>query len=201
MYIKNIHDSGLNSVYSGLFYPYSLLEVTRSVDIIVNFYIQYFLEIFSVLSFILKIHNYILYLLIIYINNICNRIIMKYSNKPFSMALKDIMNKKDVVHRKLAAKTNFCFSYFCVLKKRKKAPPIETIVKIANGLEIPPEYFLEYRIDKIVKQLYKKPDIIDDVFEYTSRLTGDNVLKVAEKETEYGANSPDKAKILLKRPS
>ena len=48
---------------------------------------------------------------------------MKYSNKPFPKALKEIMEKKDVVHRKLAAKTNFSFSYFCVLKKRKNILP------------------------------------------------------------------------------
>lgn len=45
---------------------------------------------------------------------------MKYSNKSFPEALKEIMEKKDAVHRKLASKTNFCFTYFCVLKKKKK---------------------------------------------------------------------------------
>jgi len=95
---------------------------------------------------------------------------MKYSNKPFSKALKEIMVKKDVIHRGLAAKTNLSFSYFCVLKKRKKHPPIETIENIASGLEIPPEYFLEYRINKLIKLLMDNPAVADDVFEYAIEL-------------------------------
>ena len=107
---------------------------------------------------------------------------MKYSNKPFPRALKEIMEKKDIVHRKLAAKTNFSFSYFCVLKKRKKHPPVETIKKIASGLEIPPEYFLEYRIDKLIKLLMDNPAVTDDVFDFAKELVKNGNLKVAEKE-------------------
>ena len=102
---------------------------------------------------------------------------MKYSNKPFPMALKEIMDKKDTVHRKLAAKTNFSFTYFCVLKKRKKPPPIKTIKSIAAGLGIPPEYFLEYRIDKLINLLAENPSLTDDVFNYTKGLVENNLFK------------------------
>ena len=110
---------------------------------------------------------------------------MKYSNKHFSKALKDIINKKGVVQRRLAAKTNYCFSYFCVLKKRAKHPPIETIKKIARGLDIPPEYFMEYRIDKIVRLLTDRPDITEDVFKFVSSLVRKSNFKIAEKEEEF----------------
>ena len=66
---------------------------------------------------------------------------MKYSNKFFPKALKEILDKKDIIRRKLAAKTNFSFSYFCVLMKRKKHPPVETIKKIASGLGFPQNIF------------------------------------------------------------
>jgi len=105
---------------------------------------------------------------------------MEYSNKSFPEALKEIMEKKDTVHRKLASKTNFSFTYFCVLKKRKNHPPIETIKSIAEGLEIPPEYFLEYRIDKITKLLKDNPSITDDVFNYAQELAIKNDLMVNE---------------------
>ena len=105
---------------------------------------------------------------------------MKYSNKYFPKALKEIMEKKDIVHRKLAAKTNFSFSYFCVLKKRKKHPPVETIKKIASGLGIPPEYFLEYRIDKLIKLLMDNSAAADDVLDFAIELVNDN-LEVSEK--------------------
>ena len=107
---------------------------------------------------------------------------MKYSNNPFPKALKEIMDKKDIVHRKLAAKTNFSFSYFCVLKKRKKHPPVETIKKIASGLGIPPEYFLEYRIGKLVKLLMDNPAATDVVFDFARELVKNDNLKVTEKE-------------------
>jgi len=107
---------------------------------------------------------------------------MKHCIKTFPRALKEIMDKKDIIHRKLAAKTNFSFSYFCVLKKRKGHPPIETIKKIAQGLEIPPEYFLEYRINKIVNLLMDNPATTDDVFNFTNKLVKYNNLRVTEKE-------------------
>lgn len=101
---------------------------------------------------------------------------MKYSNKSFPEALKEIMEKKDAVHRKLASKTNFCFTYFCVLKKRKNHPPMETIKSIAKGLEIPPEYFLEYRIDKLTKLLKNYPYVTDEVFNYAQELIRKNTI-------------------------
>ena len=110
---------------------------------------------------------------------------MKYSNKAFPKALKEIMDKKDIVHRKLAAKTNFSFSYFCVLKKRKNNPPVETIKKIALGLGVPPEYFLEYRIDKLIKLLMNNPTATDDVFNFAEELIENNNFRVADKEKEF----------------
>jgi len=109
---------------------------------------------------------------------------MKHCIKTFPKALKEIMDKKDIIHRKLAAKTNFSFSYFCVLKKRKGHPPIETIKKIAQGLEIPPEYFLEYRINKIVKLLMDNPAIADDVFNFARELVDNGNSRVTDKEKD-----------------
>lgn len=120
---------------------------------------------------------------------------MEYSNKHFSLALKDIINKKGIIQRKLAAKTNFCFSYFCVLKKRQKHPPIETIEKIAKGLDIPPEYFMEYRINKIVKLLTDRPDLTEEAFEFASSLSRVNKFKVAEDEKEFDKNHNSSNKV------
>jgi transcriptional regulator with XRE-family HTH domain len=107
---------------------------------------------------------------------------MKHCIKTFPKALKEIMDKKDIIHRKLAAKTNFSFSYFCVLKKRKGHPPVETIKKIAQGLEIPPEYFLEYRINKLVKILIDNPNITDCVLDFAKDLVESGNSKVNDKE-------------------
>ena len=96
---------------------------------------------------------------------------MNYSNKTFPKALQEIINKKDIALRKLAAKTNFSFCYFSILKKRNNHPPFETIENISEGLEIPPEYFLEYRINKLNKILMDNPQITDDVLNYADQIS------------------------------
>jgi len=65
-----------------------------------------------------------------------------------------------------------------------KHPPVETIKKIASGLGIPPEYFLEYRIDKLIKLLMDNPAVIDDVFDFARELVENNNFRVTVKEQE-----------------
>jgi len=67
----------------------------------------------------------------------------------------------------------------------KKPPPTETIKKIASGLGIPPEHFLEYRIDKLIKLLMDNPAATDVVFDFARELVENGNLKVADKEKEF----------------
>jgi len=50
------------------------------------------------------------------------------------------------------------------------------------GLGILPEYFLEYRIDNLVKLLMDNPAVTDDVFDLAGELVKNDNLKVSEKE-------------------
>lgn len=108
-----------------------------------------------------------------------------YSNKNFSTALKEIIDEKRIKLRSLANKTNLNYSYFSKLKKREGHPPITTIELISDGLDIPPEYFLEYRIYKIEKILKKYPHIIDKTLNYVDSLVIKNNLKVAERKKPF----------------
>lgn len=108
-----------------------------------------------------------------------------YSNKNFGTALKEIIDKKRIKLRSLANKTNLNYSYFSKLKKREGHPPITTIELISDGLNIPPEYFLEYRIYKIEKILKKNPHIIDKTLNYVDSLLIKNNLKVAERKKPF----------------
>lgn len=110
---------------------------------------------------------------------------MMYSNKNFGTALKEIIDKKRIKLRSLANKTNLNYSYFSKLKKREGHPPITTIEIISDGLDIPPEYFLEYRIYKIEKILKKYPHIINKTLNYVDSLVIKNNLKVAERKTPF----------------
>jgi len=108
---------------------------------------------------------------------------MKYSNKIFCEAFCEILKEKKIKLRSLALKTNLNYSYFSKLTKRKNPPPIETIVNIANALEINPEYFIEYRINKLINILKNNPEIINDVIIYANNLN--KQLKVAEERDKF----------------
>ncbi len=110
---------------------------------------------------------------------------MMYSNKQFGSALDDIIKEKKAKLRSLANKTNLNYSYFSKLKKRKSHPPISTIELISKGLDIPPEYFMEYRIYKIDNLLKRKPEIIEKVYSYIKSITDKEKLKVAEKKEKF----------------
>lgn len=110
---------------------------------------------------------------------------MIYSNKDFGTALKEIIEKKKIKLRSLANKTNLNYSYFSKLKKRGGYPPISTIKVISDGLGIPPEYFMEYRIYKIEKILKKNPHIIDKTFDFVKILADKERLKVADRKKSF----------------
>jgi len=110
---------------------------------------------------------------------------MEYSSKKFNIALKEILDKNKVKLRGLAGKTKFNFTYFSKLKNRPKQPPIRTIEVIAKGLNIPPEYFLEYRIHKVTDYLLENPELIEPVMSYLETLKEKRELKVAEPEEPF----------------
>jgi transcriptional regulator with XRE-family HTH domain len=110
---------------------------------------------------------------------------MKYSNKRFNIALKEILDKDKVKLRGLAGKTNLNFTYFSKLKNRTKRPPVKTIEVIAEGLNIPPEYFLEYRIHRITDFLLKNPEFVKPVLTYLEVLKEKQKLRVAEKKEPF----------------
>jgi transcriptional regulator with XRE-family HTH domain len=108
-----------------------------------------------------------------------------YSNKNFGAALTEIIKQKKIKLRSLAGKTNLNYSYFSKLKKRKGHPPISTIELISGALDIPPEYFMEYRIYKIDRILKNNPDIINRAYNYLTNLLSKEKLKVAERKKSF----------------
>jgi transcriptional regulator with XRE-family HTH domain len=104
----------------------------------------------------------------------------KYSYKKFHLALSEILEEKNVKLRGLAARTNLNYTYFSKLKNREKSPPIKTIKIIAYGLGIDPDYFLEYRIQRIVDFLEDNPEYVDDIVSYLEGLKKKIRLRVAD---------------------
>ena len=110
---------------------------------------------------------------------------MEYSDKKFNVALKEILDENKVKLRGLANKTKFNFTYFSKLTNRTKQPPIRTIEVIAEGLNIPPEYFIEYRIHKVTDYLLENPELIDPIMSYLKTLKEKRKLRVAEPEEPF----------------
>jgi transcriptional regulator with XRE-family HTH domain len=109
----------------------------------------------------------------------------KYSDNRFHIALDDILREKNVKLRGLASRTNLNYTYFSKLKARKKSPPIRTIEIIARGLNVPPEYFLEYRIHQVTDFLSKNPEFLEPVLSFIKTLQANKGLKVAEDRESF----------------
>lgn len=110
---------------------------------------------------------------------------MEKSYKSFNLALKEILEKKKIKFRTLENRTNLSYTYFSKLKNRKKAPPVETIEIIASGLDIPAEYFLEFRLHKIYESLRENPELLEEISIFLEQLIKKKSLKVAEKESYF----------------
>ncbi|MCL5071571.1 MAG: helix-turn-helix domain-containing protein [Actinobacteria bacterium] len=110
---------------------------------------------------------------------------MEKSYKSFNLALKEILEKKKIKFRTLENRTNLSYTYFSKLKNRKKSPPIETIKIIASGLDIPAEYFLEFRLHKIYELLRENPELLEETSVFLEQLIEERNLKVAEKKTRF----------------
>ena len=109
----------------------------------------------------------------------------KYSNKKFHIALNDILEESNVKLRGLASRTNLNYTYFSKLKARKKSPPIKTMEIIARGLNVPPEYFLEYRIHQVTEFLLRNPEFLEPVLLFIETLKERKTLKVAETQEPF----------------
>ncbi|MCG9480103.1 MAG: hypothetical protein K9H14_07855 [Actinomycetia bacterium] len=110
---------------------------------------------------------------------------MKYSNKHFGQALHEQIKSKNIKLRSLANKTNLNYSYFSKLTRKSKPPPVETMEIIASGLDIAPDYFLEYRLHKLNQLLTSYPSITDQVISYAHRLASKEDLKIAEEDKKF----------------
>ena len=65
--------------------------------------------------------------------------------KPFREALADIMAIKGLEQLELAVTTDVSQSAISLYLAGKRVPRPSTIAKLATGLDVSPEYFIEYR--------------------------------------------------------
>ena len=100
-----------------------------------------------------------------------------YTNLPFHLALEAIKKERKLSFTQMAKMTGFTSQYLNLLINGKRGvPKPENIEKIARGLSISPDYFMEYRFLKIKEGLMQDSELERETF-----------LKVSERISAYRA--------------
>jgi transcriptional regulator with XRE-family HTH domain len=93
---------------------------------------------------------------------------MRYSTDPFSTSLSRLIKESGLSLRALKANRElpFHFTYIGKLAKGKRpAPDVKIIEMIAKALGVEPDYFKEYRLNKINEVLRKDSELEINIYE------------------------------------
>lgn len=93
---------------------------------------------------------------------------MRYSTDPFSVSLSRLIKESGLSLRALKANRElpFHFTYIGKLAKGKRpAPDVKIIEMIADAFGVEPDYFKEYRIEKIKGVLFDNSDIEMNIYD------------------------------------
>ena len=89
----------------------------------------------------------------------------KYSSEQFGLAVERLMNESGTTYRGLAAKTGLSAGYLNHLVHGNRPVPSNDVIKrLADALDVEPEYFREYRLRVITDQLEAMPDLVDRLY-------------------------------------
>lgn len=94
----------------------------------------------------------------------------KKTYKKFCEALDTLRVDKDLSYDRLALFIKFPSSYtYSIINRRHSAPKNRIIEQIAKSFNIEPEYFLEYRIRKLVTKIEEEPKILDKIEDFLNK--------------------------------
>jgi transcriptional regulator with XRE-family HTH domain len=89
----------------------------------------------------------------------------RYSSEPFGTAIERLMNETGITYRGLAAKTDLSAGYLNHLVHGNRPVPSNALIdRLAEALEIEPDYFREYRMRVITERLGERPDLVDRLY-------------------------------------
>lgn len=111
---------------------------------------------------------------------------IKFSNKDFPQALKDIREMLDLERDDLAERLGRDYNYVYSLEKRRfKAPNTDTIKIIAvRGLWINPMYFKEYRYEMFCSYTQEHPEYVMEHIQKNSNIILEWYAKNPKTESE-----------------
>jgi transcriptional regulator with XRE-family HTH domain len=83
-----------------------------------------------------------------------------YTDKDFSDALKELMDKKDWSYNQLSYRCKLSAQYLNQLVNKKSLPPKDkNITKIARAFNLRPEYFKEYRNRRLSEKMLQSDEL------------------------------------------
>ena len=89
----------------------------------------------------------------------------KFSSDGFGQAIERLMNEQGVTYRGLAASSGLSAGYLNHLVHGNRPVPSNDVVKrLADALDVRPEYFREYRLRVITERLERMPDLVDRLY-------------------------------------
>jgi len=89
----------------------------------------------------------------------------RFSEEPFGPTMEQLMDEAGVTYRSLGAKTQLSAGYLNhVVHGNRPVPSSEILERLAEGLGVEPEHFLEYRLRVITARLEKLPELVDRLY-------------------------------------
>ena len=89
----------------------------------------------------------------------------RFSEEGFGETVQRLMDEQGVTYRQLATRTGLSAGYLNhIVHGSRPVPSNDVIAKLAKGLSVEPEHFLEYRIRVITEGLERMPDLVDRLY-------------------------------------
>lgn len=89
------------------------------------------------------------------------------STAPFADALRSLMAQRKISYRRLATRTKLSAGYLNHLACATRPVPANPVIKvIARALRVKPEHFFEYRQRGLQDELYRCPELADQLYDF-----------------------------------
>lgn len=126
----------------------------------------------------------------------------EHTHRRFPEALTELRRRRRLSYRQLAYKSGHSAGYLDRLSKGNRSPDEGTLPAIANALRVPPDYFFEYRMRQILRELEARPRLADDLYLHLVKDDGDLKAGVAsDAQPGNAAWTARRARIVLARDS
>jgi transcriptional regulator with XRE-family HTH domain len=100
----------------------------------------------------------------------------RWAQRRFQLEVRDLLDQRGLSVRQLAVQAGVSASYLSRLLRRveyKHRPSAELAERIASALNLPKDYFIEYREHVIYDRIRKDPVMRDRIYRMIKRTTSD----------------------------